>query len=78
MTPRLPDKLFLITRWKLVLITAAWVLSVFLHNALYGLLRSFFDPAGDEPFFFLLAVIIIPLYAVVCLVYSLVRSEVGS
>jgi hypothetical protein len=73
MTRRLADKLFLLTWKKLLLVPGAWILCVFLHNAIYGLLRPFLGPGGDEPFFFLLAVVVIPLYAVACVVYSLMR-----
>lgn len=67
------DRCFLFGWKKLLLIPAAWFLCVILHNAIYGLFQGFFEPGGDEPFFFLLAVLVIPLYAVVCLVYTLVR-----
>ena len=69
----LADKLLLLTWKKLALITGAWLLCVILHNAVYGIFQAFFEPGGDEPFFFLLAVVIIPIYAVGCLVYSAVR-----
>lgn len=67
------DKLLLLTWKKLLLIPAAWLLCVFLHNAIYGLFQAFFEPGGDEPFFFLLAVVVIPIYTLACLVYSVVR-----
>ena len=73
MTRKLADKLFLLSWKKLVLIPAAWFACVLLHNVIYSLFRPFFEPGGDEPFFFLLAVVVIPLYTVVCLVYSLVQ-----
>lgn len=55
---------------KLLLILAGWVLCVVMHNVVYALFRDFFGPHGDEPFFFLLAVVVIPLYFVVALVYT--------
>ena len=70
------DKLFWLSWKKLLLIPAAWVLCVILHNAIYGLFQSYFGPGGDEPFFFLLAVVVIPLYTIVSLLYSLVRFGV--
>jgi hypothetical protein len=76
MSCKLADKLFLLTGKKLLFIPAAWILCVILHNAIYGLFRSFFEPGGDEPFFFLLAVLVIPLYTIACLLYSLVRLGV--
>lgn len=73
MNLKFADTLFLLTWKKLLLIPAAWLLCVILHNAIYGIFQSFFEPGGDEPVFFLLAVVVIPIYALVSLVYSLVR-----
>ena len=73
MNLNLADKLFLLTWKKLLLIPGAWFLCVLLHNAIYGLFQSFFEPGGDEPFFFLLAVVVIPIYTLACLVFSAVR-----
>lgn len=69
------DKYFLLN-WKRVLIVAgAWVLAVLLHNAVYALFFDYFQrTGGDEPFFFILAVIVIPLYFIVALVYTVVRQ----
>ena len=55
--------------WKRVLLIAgAWVLAVILHNLLYALFFS--NTGGDEPLFFILAAIVIPIYFIVSLVYS--------
>ena len=67
------DKLLLLSWKKLLLIPGAWFLCVILHNAVYGLFQAFFEPGGDEPFFSLLAVVVIPVYTLACLVYSAVR-----
>ena len=67
------DRLLLLNWKKTLLIPAAWFVCVVLHNLIYGLLRSFFQPGWDEPFFFLLAAFVIPLYTATCIVYSLVR-----
>jgi len=65
---------YLLLNWKrILLIIGAWVLAVILHNLIYGLFQSYFASGGDEPFFFILAVIVIPLYAVVALVYTIIR-----
>lgn len=71
---------YLLLNWKRVLIIAcAWMLSVLLHNLIYGLFYDYFRrTGGDEPVFFILAVFVIPLYFIVSLVYtviSLVRSR---
>lgn len=58
---------------RLVLIAAVWVLCVILHNAIYAMLRDSFGPDWDEPFFLILAVVVIPIYFVVSLVYTIVQ-----
>jgi len=67
------DKLLRLTLGKLLLTIAAWVLCVVMHNVIYGLFRDFFGPDGDEPFFLLLAVVVLPLYVAVSLVYTVVQ-----
>ena len=52
---------------------ASWILAALLHNLIYGLFQSYFDArGGDEFIFFIIAVFIIPLYFIVCLVYSII------
>ena len=67
------DQLLRLTFKKLLVIVAAWVLCVVLHNALYALLRDSFGPGWDEPFFLVLAVVVIPLYLVVSLIYTMIQ-----
>jgi len=67
------DKLLRLTWRRLLLIIAAWVLCVVMHNAIYALFHDFFGPQGDEPVFFLLAVVLIPLYLVISLAYTAIR-----
>ena len=73
MNVKLADRLLLLSWKKLLLIPTAWLLCVLLHNVVYGLFRSFFKPGGDEPFFFLLAVVVIPIYTLACVMCSAVR-----
>lgn len=65
--------------WKRVLIiAAAWVLAVVLHNVIYGLFFDYFSrTGGDEPVFFILAVLVIPLYFIVSLVYTVIQISRG-
>ena len=67
---------YLLLNWKRVLIIAcAWVLSVLLHNVIYGLFYEHFRrTGGDEPVFFILAIFVIPLYFIVSLVYTVIRK----
>jgi len=67
---------YLLLSWKRVLIIAcAWVLSVLLHNVIYGLFYEHFSrTGGDEPVFFILAIFVIPLYFIISLVYTVIRK----
>ena len=64
------DLWFLLSWRKAALILAAWVTCVVLHNLTYALLLKYWGLKGDEPFFFLLAVVVIPLYALAALAYT--------
>ena len=68
------DKYLLLSRKRVLVIAGAWVLSVLLHNLIYGLFYDYFRrTGGDEPVFFILAVIVIPLYFIISLVYTVIR-----
>jgi hypothetical protein len=67
---------YLLLSWRRVLIIAcAWVLSVLLHNVIYGLFYEHFSrTGGDEAIFFILAIFVIPLYFIISLVYTVIRK----
>ena len=67
---------YLLLNWKRVLIVAcAWVLSVVLHNVIYGLFYEYFRrTGGDEAVFFILAIFAIPLYFIISLVHTVSRK----
>ena len=67
------DKYFLLTWKKAFVIVVSWFASVLIHNAVYGIILYFFNVEFEEPLFFILAVIIIPIYAIIVLVYSLIK-----
>ena len=68
------DKFFLLSWKKLGIIIGSWFLAVLLHNGVYAIFINYFEKNnGDEAFFFIVATIIIPIYFLVCLVYSLVK-----
>ncbi|TEB06033.1 hypothetical protein Psch_03075 [Pelotomaculum schinkii] len=69
------DKYLLLTFKRLLWIIGAWIAAVFLHNAIYALFYSFFSETnGDEPVFFIIAVVVIPLYFVISLIYTVFRK----
>lgn len=61
------DRYFLLSWRRAWLIIIGWFLSVILHNAIYALFNF------EEAFFFILAVIVIPIYVLIVLIYSLVK-----
>ena len=67
------DRWFLLTGRRFLVIVLAWILAVVFHNAVYALLADTLGPGGDEPFFFLLAVVVIPLYFAASLVYTVAK-----
>jgi hypothetical protein len=71
------DLWFLLSWRKILLILAVWVTCVVLHNAVYALFRSYWGPNGEEPFFFLLAVVVIPVYALIAVVHTVQRKLRG-
>ncbi len=66
---------YLLLNWKRVVpITVVWVFSVLLHNLIDGLFYAHFSrTGGDEALFFILAVLVIPLYCVISLIYTAAR-----
>ena len=68
------DKWFLLTWRKVWIIVVGWFLAVVLHNLVYAMFRTYFDShGGDEPFFFILATIVIPIYFIICFIYTLIK-----
>ena len=59
------DKWFLLSTKKAGMFLGAWILAVILHNLIYGLFNV------EEAFFFILAVIVIPLYFIICIIYTI-------
>jgi hypothetical protein len=65
------DKYLRLTWKRLLGIAAAWLTAAFLHNAVYALFFNYFQrTGGDEAVFFILAVIVIPFYFLVSLIYT--------
>lgn len=73
------DTLLLLNWKKVLMIIIAWFVAVILHNVVYGAIK-YFNPSfqGDEAFFFIIAIIVIPLYFIIALVYSLVKFVLKS
>jgi len=68
------DKWFLLTWKKAWIIIISWFLAFVLHNLVYALFFNYFESTGgDEPFFFIIAVIVIPIYFILCFIYTLIK-----
>ena len=69
-------KNFFLLSWKKTAIALMlFIVFVFFHNMIYGLFIVLFGEDfwgnGDEPIFFILAVIVIPLYFIISISYTL-------
>jgi len=72
---RVIDKCLLLSWKRVLIIVGAWVLSVLLHNLIYGLFYEHFRrTGGDGPVFFILATVVIPLYFMISLLYTVIRK----
>ncbi len=60
------NKYFLLNFKKILFIIGGWIIAVVLHNLISAIFRF------EDAFFFILAVIIIPLYFLSSLIYTLV------
>ncbi len=70
------DKWFLLSWKKVAIIIIAWIASVVLHNLVYVIFSDYFNATigGDEPFFFLIAIFVIPTYLVVSIIYTIINK----
>jgi len=72
------DKYLLLDWKRLLIFVGAWFLAVILHNVIYALGIYFFGEnfwgvGGDEPLFFIIAIIIIPVYFIISVIYNLIK-----
>ena len=69
------NKYLLLTWKKFFWIILVWFLAVVLHNVIYGIFKTWFDAhGGDEFVFFIIAMIIIPIYFIVMFIYTIVKK----
>ena len=66
------DKFFLLS-WKKIFFGAiVWISAVVLHNLIYTFITGVLKiEIADEPFFFVIAVIVIPIYFLIAIVYTI-------
>lgn len=68
------DKYFILSFKRMLWIIGLWITAVLMHNAIYALFYSYYaENNGDEAVFFIIATIVIPLYAIVSVIYTLIR-----
>ncbi|MHA1190875.1 MAG: hypothetical protein ACTSP9_01095 [Promethearchaeota archaeon] len=69
------DKWFLLSWKKVAIILIAWIASVILHNIIYAIFYDYYNAiGGDEAFFFLIAIFVIPLYLLVSIIYTIINK----
>ncbi|MFH1787710.1 MAG: hypothetical protein ABH811_02895 [archaeon] len=61
------DKYFLLTWRKLWVLVVVGFVSILLHNLFYGIFNI------EEPLFFSLVVFVLPLYFIICIIYSTIK-----
>jgi len=66
---KLLNEIFLIKWKKILTVIVAWAVAVLLHE----LIKYYFNE--QEPFMFIIAVVIIPIYLVICLFYSIYHYQ---
>lgn len=55
---------FLLSWSKILTIVITWIVAIGIHHSIYFFLYI------DEPFFFIIAIFLIPIYLFICLLYS--------
>jgi len=69
------DKWFLLSWKKVGIILIVWIASVILHNIVYAIFYDYYSAIdGDEAFFFLIAIFVIPLYLLVLIIYTIINK----
>ncbi|MDD5012425.1 MAG: hypothetical protein PHQ66_02145 [Candidatus Nanoarchaeia archaeon] len=69
------DRFFLLNWKKIFLGMIIWVGAVVLHNLTYAFIIGVLKiNIVDEPFFFVIAVIFIPLYFLISIIYTLIQK----
>lgn len=67
------DKFFLLTWKKIFIGIIAWFIAVIIHNLIYAFFMGVLNIDFDEPFFFIIAIFVIPLYFLISIVYTLIK-----
>jgi hypothetical protein len=67
---------FFTLSWKkTAIVLMIWIGAVFFHNMIYAFIVGVLKiEIIDEPFFFIIAVIIIPAYFIISIIYTLIKK----
>ncbi len=69
-----PDKFFLLSWKKIFIGLIIFIAAVILHNLVYGFFIDILKiEIGDEIFFFIIATLIIPVYFIISVIYSITK-----
>jgi hypothetical protein len=67
------DKWFLLSWKKVGIILISWVGAVVIHNMIYAFFIGVLGIEFEEAVFFIIANVVIPIYFIICVVYSMIR-----
>jgi len=65
--------LFLLSWKKVGIILISWIGAVVIHNLIYAFSLGVLGIEFEEAVFFLIANVVIPIYFIICVVYSLIK-----
>lgn len=68
------DKWFLLSWKKIAIVLIAWIVAFVLHNLGSALISIILGTEFEEAVFFLLATIVIPVYFIISIIYTLIRK----
>jgi len=66
---------FTITWKKTAIALMIWIAAVFFHNMVYAFFVGVLGIEFEEPVLFLIAVVVIPLYFLISIIYSLIKKK---
>jgi len=66
-------KIFLLSWKRTAILIIIWMVAVFFHNIISSFFIEILNLDFEEPVFFLIAIIIIPVYFIISFIYTLFK-----
>ena len=67
-------KFFLLSWKKIAILLGIWIMAVFFHNMISSFFIEFLRIDFEEPVFFVIAVILIPVYFIISFIYTIFKK----